>query len=166
MGESAVTKTSTFRTTFIGAMLALASTAVVAGDGSTRMTGSDQISIGTMSIVVAPVVSVTASARGDSAAPVEGSIAVITGGAFIVSGVVQSASDVVEILLSSVASGAKLSVKISGKTVNAIGLSAGTTVQVISETTGTLLVASGKVIAFIPNALGEALFSQKRLSAQ
>jgi len=91
---------------------------------------------------------------------------VVAGGAYVVSGIVEGASNVVEILLSSVANGAKLSVKISGKTANAIGLSAGATVQVISETTGTLLVASGKVIAFIPNALGEALFSQKRLSAQ
>jgi hypothetical protein len=90
----------------------------------------------------------------------------ITGGAYVVSGIVQGAAGVVEILLSSVSTGAKLSVKISGKTVDTIGMSVGTTVSVVSETTGTLLVASGKVVAFIPNALGEALLSQKRLPAQ
>lgn len=89
----------------------------------------------------------------------------VVGGAYVVSGIVETVAGAVEILLTSVSSGAKLSVKISGKTVDAVGMSVGATVSVISETTGTLLVASGKVLAFIPNELGEALLSQKRLPA-
>lgn len=50
----------------------------------------------------------------------------------------------------------------SGPAAGSIAVVAG---GVISETTGTLLVASGKVVAFIPSELGEALLSQKRLPA-
>jgi hypothetical protein len=151
--------------TIAGMALILTAAGAYAGDGSTGLTASEKISIGTISVVGAPVVSVAGSGRGDSG-PAQGSIALVAGGAYVVSGVVQGVADGVEILLSSVSSGAKLSVKLSGKAVNTIGLSVGTTVQVVSETTGTLLVASGKVVAFIPNALGEALLSQQRLPAQ
>ena len=41
----------------------------------------------------------------------------------------------------------------------------GAMVEVVTESSGTILVTSGKVLAFIPNALGEALLSQQRLAA-
>jgi hypothetical protein len=154
------------RTTIAGVVLALSSAAALAQNGVSNFTPSEKISVGTMSILAAPVVSVAASGHGDSAGPAAGSGALVLGGAYVVSGVGQSVADGVEVVLTSVGSAAKLSVKLAGKTANAIGLSVGTTVQVVSETTGTLLIASGKVVAFIPNALGEALLSQKRLPAQ
>lgn len=160
-----MTVNAAFRVAIAAAALALGTDAIASADVSGNMNASEKISIGTLSIVVSPVVSVAGSGNGD-AGPGAGSVAMIAGGAYVVSGVVQGAAGVVEILLSSVSTGAKLSVKISGKTVEAIGMSVGTTVSVISETTGTLLVASGKVVAFIPNALGEALLSQKRLPTQ
>jgi hypothetical protein len=55
-------------------------------------------------VVGAPVVSVAGSGRGDSG-PAQGSIALVAGGAYVVSGVVQGVADGVEILLSSVSSG-------------------------------------------------------------
>lgn len=161
-----MTANTAFRTTIAGLVLALGSAAALAQNGVSNFTPSEKISLGTMSILAAPVVSVAGSAQGDSAGPAAGSGAVALGGAYVVSGVGQSVADGVEVVLTSVGSAAKLSVKLAGKTANAIGLSVGTTVQVVSETTGTLLVASGKVVAFIPNALGEALLSQKRLPAQ
>ena len=161
-----MTANTAFRTTIAGLVLALGSAAALAQNGVSNFTPSEKISLGTMSILAAPVVSVAGSAYGDSAGPAAGSGAVALGGAYVVSGVGQSVADGVEVVLTSVGSAAKLSVKLAGKTANAIGLSVGTTVQVVSETTGTLLVASGKVVAFIPNALGEALLSQKRLPAQ
>lgn len=159
-----MTANATIRTAIAATLLALAGHAVCA-DGSLNLTASEKISIGTLSVVAAPVVSVTGSGKNDTG-PVNGSLAAGLGGAYIVSGIAHAAKDGVELLLSSVASGAKLSIKISGKTADALGVSVGATVQVLAETTGTLLVASGKVIAFIPNALGEALLSQKRLPAQ
>ena len=161
-----MTANAAFRTTIAGAVLALASAAALAQNGVSNFTPSEKISLGTMSILAAPVVSVAGSAQGDSAGPAAGSGAVALGGAYVVSGVGQSVADGVEVVLTSVSSAGKLSVKLAGKTANAIGLSVGTTVQVVSEATGTLLVASGKVVAFIPNAPGEALLSQKRLPAQ
>jgi len=158
-------KAAVIRHTILGAALALAAAAAMAQNGVSNHTPSEKISVGTMSILAAPVVSVAASGNGDSG-PVAGSAAVVIGGAYVVSGVAQSVAGGVEVVLTSVGSAAKLSVKLAGKTVDAIGLSVGTTVQVVSETTGTLLVASGKVLAFIPNALGEALLSQKRLPPQ
>ena len=146
--------------------LALAVTAAMAGNGGSAVsTASEQVSIGTLSIIGAPLVSVAGSAHGQDGAA-QGSTAVVMGGTYVVSGVAQLASGTVEVILSSASSAASLSVQLSGKAVDAIGVSVGTTVQVVSETTGTLLVASGKVVAFIPNALGEALLSQKRLPAQ
>ena len=73
---------------------------------------------------------------------------------------------VVELILTSAATGAKLSVKLTGKTLQGIGVSVGNTVEFTAHASGTMLVASGKVLAFIPNAVGEALLSQKRLPEQ
>lgn len=159
-----MTANAAFRLVVLAAALAAGAPAL-AENMSNASKGSEKIAIGTLSIVASPVVSVVGSGQGDSG-PGAGSVAMIAGGAYVVSGVVESAAGVVEILLSAVSSGAKLSVKISGKTVDTVGVSVGSTVSVVSETTGTLLVASGKVIAFIPNQLGEALLSQKRLPAQ
>ena len=164
MTASAVLRSTIAASTAL--LLALGSPAALAQNGVSNFTPSEKISLGTMSILAAPVVSVAGSAHGDSAGPAAGSGAVALGGAYVVSGVGQSVADGVEVVLTSVSSAGKLSVKLAGKTANAIGLSVGTTVQVVSEATGTLLVASGKVVAFIPNALGEALLSQKRLPPQ
>lgn len=152
------------RSVVVAAALALGSQAMAAGGPSDLSKSSEKILIGTMSIVASPAISVVGSANGDSG-PAAGSIAMVVGGAYVVSGIVETVKGTVEILLTSVSSGAKLSVKISGKTAEMVGMSVGTTVSVISETTGTVLVASGKVVAFIPNELGEALLSQKRLPA-
>lgn len=164
MTASAALRTTIAASTVL--VLALGSAAALAQNGVSNFTPSEKISVGTMSILAAPVVSVAASGHGDSAGPAAGSVAVVLGGAYVVSGIGQSVANGVEVVLTSVSSATKLSVKLAGKTVDAIGLSVGTTVQVVSETTGTLLVASGKVVAFIPNALGEALLSQKRLPPQ
>ena len=163
-----MTANAALRTTIAAStlLLALGSAPALAQNGVSNFTPSEKISVGTMSILAAPVVSVAASGHGDSAGPAAGSVAVVLGGAYVVSGIGQSVADGVEVVLTSVSSAAKLSVKLAGRTADAIGLSVGTTVQVVSETTGTLLVASGKVVAFIPNALGEALLSQKRLPPQ
>lgn len=152
------------RTTIMVAALALGTQAIAAPNGISGK-GSEKISVGTLSIVASPVLSVAGgSNNGDG--PALGSVALVAGSVLVVTGIVQSAAEVVEVLLTSTSTGAKFSVKISGKTVDAIGVSVGTTVTVVSEVSGTLLVASGKVLAFIPNALGEALLSQKRLPAQ
>ncbi|AKU24207.1 hypothetical protein [Massilia sp. NR 4-1] len=147
----------------LGAVLVLGTGSAMA-QMSRNVTASDKISIGTMSIIAAPVASVAGSADGSEGASV-GVAAVGVGSAYVVSGIAQGVGDTVEILLSAVGSAGKLSIKVTGKTLGAIGVSVGTSVQVLSETTGTVLVASGKVLAFIPNEIGQALLNQSRLPA-
>jgi hypothetical protein len=160
-----MTAKAALRVAVTAAALVLGAPGMAAPGGASNMSNaSEKIAIGTMSIVAAPAISVVGSAKGESG-PAAGSIAVVAGGAYAVSGITEAVAGGVEILLTSISSGVKLSVKISGKTAEAVGMSVGTTVSVISETTGTLLVASGKVVAFIPSELGEALLSQKRLPA-
>ena len=45
-----------------------------------------------------------------------------------------------------------------------IGISTGSAIQAIAESTGYTLMASGKILAFVPNELGKELLYQSRLS--
>lgn len=139
----------------------LASISNASADGSENK-GSEKISMGTMSILQSPIESVNGMSRGE---PSAGLYFSTVGTAFIVSGIVQSAGDSVEVILDAVGNAGKFSVKLSNTAAKSLALSVGTSVNVVSEATGTVLVASGKVIAFIPNELGKALLSQRRLSA-
>jgi len=130
--------------------------------GSEASTASDKVSIGTMSIIVAPAASVAGSVDGN---PLAGVSAAGVGSAFVVTGIAQGGGESVEVMLDAVGAAGKLSVKISKSAAQSLALSVGTTVHVVSEATGTIQVASGKVLAFIPNKVGEALLSQTRLSA-
>lgn len=124
---------------------------------------SGQLSIGTLSVVASPLVSVAGSAQGGAAVSA-GPVLLVSGMSLVVSGLVHNA-DMSEILLSAVGSVGQYSVKLSAQAARAVGLSVGATVQVLADSTGTILVTSGKVLAFIPNAMGEALLSQQRLPA-
>jgi hypothetical protein len=145
----------------LGATLLGSATGAVAG-GSEGSTASDKVSIGTMSIITAPAFSVAGSTEGN---PLAGASAAGVGSAFVVAGIAQGGGESVDVILDAVGAAGKLSVKISKSAAQSLGLSVGTTVHVVSEATGTILVASGKVLAFIPNKVGEALLSQTRLPA-
>jgi hypothetical protein len=146
-------------------VLASVSTTAMAGGDSLAPRASEKISIGTLSIVASPVLSVVLPSKKEEG-PVLGSVLGLTGSVYLVTGIVQGAGDVVEVLITGVGSAGKFSVKLAGKAITEVGLSVGSTIHVVSETTGTLLVVSGKVLAFIPNKLGEALLSQSRLPAE
>lgn len=146
------------------AVLVLSQVATAAQNGLSNGKPSQNISVGVVSVVVAPVASVAESAQGHNPGAASG--LALVGTSYVVAGVVEAGADVVELLLSSASTGAKLSVKLSGKAVHNVGVSVGNTVQFTAHASGTMLVASGKVLAFIPNAVGEALLSQERLPAQ
>lgn len=149
----------------VGVALALAGAAAMAEPhGANLSAASGQIAIGTLSVIGSPVISV-AGASGNGTDATLGSTMGVAGSVWVVTGVAEVAGGTVELLLSAAGSAGKMSVKLAGKTVQTVGVSVGTTVQVLSETTGTVLVTSGKVLAFIPNAIGEALLSQARLPA-
>lgn len=128
---------------------------------SRNMGGSEQVSVGTLSILAAPVVSVAGSTGG--AGPVEGSLLAGMGSAFVVSGIAQGGKDTVEVILDSVSTAGKASVKLAKSGFEKLGVSVGATVNAVADSTGTVLVVSGKVLAFIPNTIGEALLYRERV---
>ncbi|MGC0155640.1 hypothetical protein ACPRNU_24540 [Chromobacterium vaccinii] len=144
-----------------GALLLAASWPALA-DPSIGKNGSETIGMGAVSILAAPVMSVGGASQehGESAL---GPVLAVTGSAYIIAGVVQGVGDVAELTLNSAQGGAKLLVKISGSAVKASGAAVGASVQVTATASGTLLVTSGKVLAFIPNKAGEALLEHSRI---
>ncbi|MGO4151780.1 hypothetical protein [Cupriavidus sp. YAF13] len=126
-----------------------------------NMGGSEQVSVGTLSILAAPVVSVAGSTGG--AGPVQGSLLAGMGSAFVVSGIAQGGKDTVEVILDSVSTAGKASVKVAKSGFEKLGVSVGATVNAVADSTGTVLVVSGKVLAFIPNSVGEALLYRERV---
>jgi cytidylate kinase len=57
-------------------------------------------------------------------------------------------------------------IKVSEVMLKEVGLTVGTSVKTIAESTGYALVASGKLLAFIPNEIGMALLHQSRVSSK
>ena len=60
--------------------------------------------------------------------------------------------------------GSKAVIRVSTPVVKEIGISTGSAIQAIAESTGYTLMASGKILAFVPNELGKELLYQSRLS--
>lgn len=125
-----------------------------------NMGGSDKVSVGTMSILAAPSVAVAGSVGGK---PLVGSGLAGMGSVLVVSGIAQGAKDTVEVILDASSGTGKVSIKLGRSAFEKVGVSVGTTVQVVAESTGTLLIASGKLLAFIPNTVGEALLYNEQV---
>jgi hypothetical protein len=53
--------------------------------------------------------------------------------------------------------------RLTGQAARGASLVVGSAVEVVAVSTGSLLVASGKAIAFIPNEIGLALLHQSRV---
>ncbi|WP_342617918.1 hypothetical protein [Rhodoferax sp. GW822-FHT02A01] len=85
------------------------------------------------------------------------------GGAFVVVGVVEGASEVVSLTLKGVEAGSTFVVKASTKAVKAASVATGTSIRVVAESTGYALMASGQLLAFVPNAIGQALLHQSQI---
>lgn len=124
-----------------------------------RLTPSEQVSVGTLSIVLSPALSVAGSAEGKGqylSAP-------LVGVGLIITGVVEGSADTVKVLLSSAAQGATWSLEMSGSAFRASGAALGQTLEVSAVTGGQVLVLSGKVLAFIPDTVGKALLEHQRV---
>jgi hypothetical protein len=86
---------------------------------------------------------------------------ILAGGELIVEGVSTIGSKTV-LVLKHVANGALVSVEVTANIAGAASLAVGTTVNVITEVAGSMLVASGRAIAFIPNEVGKSLLFHAR----
>lgn len=68
------------------------------------------------------------------------------------------------VVITGVSEGVSVTIQLSGQALQGIGLASGAVVQVSAVATGHLLISAGKVIAFIPNALGKALIYHEKIS--
>lgn len=78
------------------------------------------------------------------------------GGSLVVMGI-EAAGEGILLTLKSSADTTAVSVRIPAATAGAASVAVGTTVQAVAESTGYALMASGKLIGFIPNEVGKSL---------
>jgi hypothetical protein len=100
-----------------------------------------------------------------SAMVVDGSLLAATGSGVIVVKSVDASAGVVVFVAEGAANGVSATVRLSGRAAREASLVAGQVLQVTAVSTGVLLVASGKVLAFIPNEIGTALLHHSRVGA-
>ena len=120
------------------------------------MAPSEKVSFGGLSIIASPVLSLEGK-------PVDASTALAAGGAFVVVGVVEGSAEVASVTLKNIANGSQYVVNVSGKAVKEASVMTSTSVRVVAESTGYAIMASGKLLAFIPNAIGQALLHQSQV---
>ncbi len=89
---------------------------------------------------------------------------VVTSGVLAVKSV-EAVADGVVIVFKGASEAATASVKLTGQAAHGVSLAVGSAVEVVVVSTGSLLVASGKAIAFIPNEVGQSLLYQSRVSS-
>ncbi|WP_426196736.1 hypothetical protein [Massilia sp. DWR3-1-1] len=99
-----------------------------------------------------------------SATVVTGSLMTLAGVGGLVLASVEVAGDASVVVLTGAADGIGASVRLSGQGARNAALVAGASVEVVARASGYLLIASGQVIAFIPNALGRALLHDAPLA--
>jgi hypothetical protein len=94
---------------------------------------------------------------GASAEVMAGSASVIVAGAELVVSSLETVGEFTVVTLRGVAEAGTVALRIPSALVGAASLTTGTTVQVVTESTGQALIASGKLIAFLPNEAGSSL---------
>lgn len=101
-----------------------------------------------------------------SAIVLVGSMSVLAAAGEVVIDKVEDAADGSVLVLKSAARGASqaatASVKLSQKAMQGLSLAAGTVVKVVAVSTGHMLVLSGKAIAYVPNAAGQAILHHSK----
>jgi len=119
--------------------------------------GSQEVSAGAASIAASPLASIEGG-------PIAASAFFVTGSAFIVVGVVTTAGEAVHIIVQNTVNGSKAVFKTTASLARDASVAVGSGVKAVSEATGYSLVVSGKILAFIPNAVGQELLYQSKLS--
>lgn len=93
-----------------------------------------------------------------------GSFSMLAGAETLVVESILTLGDSTVITFKAVSDGATVSVKLSGQTAKGISCAVGSVVDVLAVSTGSLLLASGQAIAFIPNEIGLALLHQSKVT--
>ncbi len=109
-----------------------------------------------------PLASVVLASEAGAAA-VEASALLVAAGATLVVKAIEVTARGTVYLLERLSDGARISVQVAGAASGAAGVAVGTAVTVSVIAAGTLLSVAGQVIAFVPNAVGQALLYNRRL---
>jgi hypothetical protein len=99
---------------------------------------------------------------GGSALVVGGSLSVLAGAGVAIVGSVEVVGESVVVVLEGASEASRATIRLSGEVARGAALSAGMSIGVVAVTSGTMLVAAGKVICFIPNEVGKALIYHAR----
>jgi len=93
-----------------------------------------------------------------------GSVLSVAAAGSLVVASVKTVGDGLEVVVESLADGSRATLRLSGAVAGGLSVAAGTAVEVVTASTGHVLVLSGKAIAFIPNEVGKALLHHARVS--
>lgn len=92
-----------------------------------------------------------------------GSMSMLAASGEVIDKSVEVVGDGAIVVLKGASEGAAASVKLSAQAAKGLSVAAGTVVNVVAISTGHVLVASGKAIAFIPNEIGMSLLHQSKV---
>jgi hypothetical protein len=91
-----------------------------------------------------------------------GSILTVAAAGSLVVASVRTVGEGIEVVLESAFDASRATVRLSGKALGGLSLATGAVLEVVSASTGYVLVMSGKTIAFLPNEAGKALLHHAR----
>ncbi|WP_157315372.1 hypothetical protein [Chitinibacter sp. GC72] len=124
-----------------------------------RKEGSEMLQSGLASVLLSPLLSLQGK-------PIEASAALGLGSGLTIIGLSTVGAEVITVTVENAADGSRYLIRLSGKAVQELGLAVGSSIKAVSETTGYALIASGKLVAFIPNEIGQALLGQSKVSGK
>jgi hypothetical protein len=101
-----------------------------------------------------------------SATVVYGSLSAIAASGSAVVASVEVVADASIVVLAGALDAGKASVRLSGRAAQGASVAVGTAVDVVAMSTGYMLVAAGKVLAFVPNEAGKALLHHSRVDGR
>jgi hypothetical protein len=87
------------------------------------------------------------------------------GSQFVVTGV-EVSGEVAKLALEGVGNSVRTVAEVSADVAGAASVGIGTSVRVVAESTGTALIAGGRLLAFIPNELGRSLLFHARQTSR
>jgi hypothetical protein len=93
---------------------------------------------------------------------VGGSLLTLAATGSVVVASVRTVGDGIEVVLEGAADASRATVRLSSRAAAGVSLAAGTALEVVTASTGYVLVMSGKAIAFLPNEAGKALLHHSR----
>lgn len=93
---------------------------------------------------------------------VGGSLLTLAATGSVVVASVRTVGDGIEVVLEGAADASRATVHLSSRAAAGVSLAAGTALEVVTASTGYVLVMSGKAIAFLPNEAGKALLHHSR----